>query len=46
MALKIGQETFTIGCYGTRLGAFDLILGVEFLKTQGLHRHAHDIHPG
>jgi hypothetical protein len=33
VALKIGQETFSISCYGIALGAFNLILGVEFMKT-------------
>lgn len=35
VALKIGQETFSISCYDIVLGAFDLILGVEFMKTLG-----------
>jgi len=33
--LSIGQEDFAISCYGIDLGAFDLILGVEFLRTLG-----------
>ena len=35
MALAIGTEEFTISCYGISLGGFDLILGVEFLRTLG-----------
>ena len=35
VALAIGTEEFTISCYGISLGGFDLILGVEFLRTLG-----------
>ena len=35
VALAIGTDEFTISCYGIRLGGFDLILGVEFLRTLG-----------
>ncbi|WVZ68005.1 hypothetical protein U9M48_017002 [Paspalum notatum var. saurae] len=35
VALTVDTETFTIGCYGIALGAFNLILGVDFLKTLG-----------
>ncbi|WVZ80267.1 hypothetical protein U9M48_027758 [Paspalum notatum var. saurae] len=35
VVLAVDKETFTIGCYGITLGAFDLILGVDFLKTLG-----------
>ncbi|WVZ93533.1 hypothetical protein U9M48_039504 [Paspalum notatum var. saurae] len=35
VVLAVDKETFTIGCYGIVLGAFDLILRVNFLKTLG-----------
>ncbi|WVZ83439.1 hypothetical protein U9M48_030585 [Paspalum notatum var. saurae] len=35
VALTIDTEGFTIGCYGIELGEFDLILGVDFLRTLG-----------
>ena len=35
VSLAIGTEEFTISCYGISLGGFDLILGVEFLRTLG-----------
>ena len=35
VALAIGTEEFTISCYGISLGGFDLILGIEFLRTLG-----------
>ena len=35
VALAIGSEVFTIDCFGISLGEFDLILGVEFLRTLG-----------
>ncbi|WVZ77751.1 hypothetical protein U9M48_025578 [Paspalum notatum var. saurae] len=33
--LTIAQEDFHIDCYGISLGAFDIILGVDFLRTLG-----------
>ncbi|WVZ84102.1 hypothetical protein U9M48_031165 [Paspalum notatum var. saurae] len=35
VAITIGKEAFHIGCYGIALGEYDLILGVEFLRTLG-----------
>ena len=35
MSLAIGTEEFSISCFGISLGEFDLILGVEFLRTLG-----------
>jgi hypothetical protein len=35
VALAIGMEEFTISCFGINLGGFDLILGVEYLRTLG-----------
>jgi hypothetical protein len=35
VALAIGTEEFSISCYGIDLGGFDVILGVEFLRTLG-----------
>jgi hypothetical protein len=35
VALAIGTEEFSISCYGINLGGFDIILGVEFLRTLG-----------
>ena len=35
VALTIGAEEFTISCFGINLGGFDLILGVEYLRTLG-----------
>ena len=35
VALAIGGEEFTISCFGINLGGFDLILGVEYLRTLG-----------
>jgi hypothetical protein len=35
VALAIGTEEFSIDCFGINLGEFDLILGVEFLRTLG-----------
>jgi hypothetical protein len=35
MALTIDMEAFAIGCYNIDLGEFDLILGIEFLRTPG-----------
>ena len=35
IALAIGGEEFTISCFGINLGGFDLILGVEYLRTLG-----------
>jgi hypothetical protein len=31
MAMLIGQEEFTINCFSTDLGGFDLVLGIDFL---------------
>ena len=33
--LKVGSEDFSITCYGIGLGAFDLILGFQFLRSLG-----------
>lgn len=35
VTLAIGGEEFTISCFGINLGGFDLILGVEYLRTLG-----------
>ena len=35
VSLAIGTEEFSISCFGISLGEFDLILGVEFLRTLG-----------
>lgn len=35
VALAIGTEEFAISCFGIELGGFDVILGVEFLRTLG-----------
>ena len=35
VALAIGSEEFIIDCFGISLGEFDLIMGVEFLRTLG-----------
>ena len=35
VALATGTEEFNISCYGISLGGFDLILGIEFLRTLG-----------
>ena len=35
VALAIGGEEFTISCFGINLGGFDLILGVDYLRTLG-----------
>jgi hypothetical protein len=35
VALAIGSEEFTIDCFDISLGEFDLIMGVEFLRTLG-----------
>ena len=35
VALAIGGEEFTIGCFVINLGGFDLILDVEYLHTLG-----------
>jgi len=34
VALAIGTE-FTVSCFSINLGGFDLILGVDFLRTLG-----------
>jgi hypothetical protein len=36
VALTIDKEAFDIGCYDINLEEFDIILGIEFLQTQGL----------
>jgi len=35
VAMAIGTEEFSISCFGINLGGFDVILGVDFLRTQG-----------
>jgi len=35
VALAIGSEEFAVTCFGITLGEFDLILGVEFLRSLG-----------
>jgi len=35
VALHIGKEEFTISCLGIDLGGFDVILGVDYLRTLG-----------
>jgi hypothetical protein len=35
VALAIGTEEFEINCFSVPLGEFDLILGVDFLRTLG-----------
>ena len=33
VALAIGTEEFSISCFDINLGGFDVILGVDFLRT-------------
>jgi hypothetical protein len=33
--MAIGTEEFSISCFGINLGGFDVILGVDFLRTLG-----------
>jgi hypothetical protein len=33
--LRIGEEEFSITCFGIDLGCFDFILGVDYLRTLG-----------
>jgi hypothetical protein len=33
--MHIGQEDFTISCFGINLGGFNLILGGDYLRTLG-----------
>jgi hypothetical protein len=35
VAISIGDEVFIIDCYGLALGAYDMVLGVEWLKSLG-----------
>lgn len=35
IAMAIGTEEFSISCFGINLGGFDVILGVDFLRTLG-----------
>ncbi|XP_066374518.1 uncharacterized protein [Miscanthus floridulus] len=35
VAMRFGKEDFTISCFGIDLGGFDLILGVDYLRTLG-----------
>ena len=35
VAMHIGQEEFAISCFGIGLGGFDLVLGVDYLRTLG-----------
>lgn len=35
VALAISTDEFSISCFGITLGGFDVILGVEFLRTLG-----------
>ena len=35
VAMHIGKEDFTISCLGIDLGGFDVILGVDYLRTLG-----------
>lgn len=35
VTLAIGTEEFSINCFGINLGGFDVILGVDFLRTLG-----------
>ena len=35
VALHIGKEEFTISCLGIDLCGFDVILGVDYLRTLG-----------
>jgi len=33
--VRIGDEDFTITCVGLNLGAFDFIIGFDFIRTLG-----------
>jgi hypothetical protein len=35
LAIDIGGEAFSITCYGLALGSFDMVLGVQWLKSLG-----------
>ena len=35
VAMHIGKEDFTISCFGIDLGGFDLMLGIDYLRTLG-----------
>jgi hypothetical protein len=35
VALSIDREDFSISCYGIDLGVFNLVLGIDFLRTLG-----------
>jgi hypothetical protein len=36
VAIDIGDEPFSITCYGLALGSFDMVLGVQWLESSGL----------
>lgn len=33
--MQIGQEVFHVDCYAIALGEFDVVLGVQWLRTLG-----------
>jgi hypothetical protein len=35
LAIKIGDEAFSLDCYGLMLGTYDMVLGVQWLESLG-----------